>query len=141
MIANVLDIYQTGTLQEHPGKLAKLPMVRKSTLVEYLKKGVPDNLVNSHTPVATMRPIMSTERPKLRFAGIVGSVSIKHHRLRFFESLLECFQEPSVTRMIYQTIRKMFNGDLANHDPSGDSRNWCCIQYAWLSEVISAVIR
>ena len=89
MIANVLDIYETGTLQEPPGKLTKLPMVRKSTLVEYLKKGVPDNLVNSHTPNATMRPIMSTKGPKLRFAGIVGSVSIRHHRLRFFESLQE----------------------------------------------------
>ena len=67
-------------------------MVRKSTLVEYLRKGLPDNLVNSHTPAATMTPIMSTKGPKLRFARIVGTVSIKHHRLRFLESLLECFR-------------------------------------------------
>ena len=134
-------MYQTGTLQEPPGKLTKLPMFQEIDFGGISEKGVPDNLVNSHTPVATMRPIMSTEGPKLRFAGIVGSVSIRHNRLKFFESLLECFQEPSVARMIYQTIRKMFHGDLANHDPSGDSRNWCCIQYAWLSEVICGVIR
>ena len=116
MIANVLDIYQTGTLQEPPGKLAKLPMVRKSTLMEYLKKGFPDNLVNSHTPDATMRPIMTTRRPKLRSVSIMGSVSIRHHSSWFFQSLQECFQEPSMTRMFYRTIQKTFHGDLANHE-------------------------